>query len=94
MELFYKRLPRQQPERPKHQPNNPLRRVEYYELGPYNLHLKTVSKFLVGEALFHAFGVDYDQYDEGPGAYSTAIIELEDGSVENIRADLIKFIDK
>jgi hypothetical protein len=47
-----------------------------------------------GEALFHQFGVAYEEYDAGPGNYSTAIVELPDGQVLAIPADKIRFIPK
>jgi len=42
--------------------------------------------------MFHGFGVDYQEYETGPGNFSTAICELEDGSVRNVPVHLIKFI--
>lgn len=45
-----------------------------------------------GEALFHQFGVDYEEFESGAGNFSTAIIELPDGSIKNIRAEQIRFI--
>lgn len=47
-----------------------------------------------GEAVFHQWGSDYEEFDTGAGNYSTAIIELPDGEVKNIPADHIKFIDQ
>lgn len=47
-----------------------------------------------GEAIFHEFGVDYEEFEEGPGNFSTAIIELPDGTVKNIPAIDIQFTDK
>jgi hypothetical protein len=46
-----------------------------------------------GAATFLAFGVDYDDLDFGVGNYSTAILELDDGSVLNIAVERIRFID-
>lgn len=45
-----------------------------------------------GEALFHQFGVDYEEFESGACNFSTAIIELPDGTVKNIPAENIKFI--
>ena len=45
-----------------------------------------------GEALFHEWGVDYEEFDAGAGTFSTAIIELDDGTVKNLPAEHIKFI--
>ena len=51
------------------------------------------KKEYIGKALFHQFGTDYEEFETGPGNFSTAIIELPDGSVKNIEVSLIKFIN-
>jgi hypothetical protein len=43
-------------------------------------------------AKFHYFGCDYEEFETGPGNFSTAICELEDGSVRNVPLHMIKFI--
>ena len=48
----------------------------------------------LGPAMFHQWGVDYEEFEAGTGNYSTAIIEWADGTVENVRADMIRFTDK
>ena len=45
-----------------------------------------------GLAHFHAFGLDYEEFEGGTGNFSTAIVEYEDGSVENIPVDHVRFI--
>jgi len=45
-----------------------------------------------GEADFHAFGLDYEELDGVPGNYSTAIIERDDGTIEHVRVEHIRFI--
>jgi hypothetical protein len=64
-----------------------MRKVKFfeYEQSPPILVCK-------GEALFHQWGVDYEEFETGPGNYSTAIIELPNGVVKNIPADQIEFI--
>jgi hypothetical protein len=57
--------------------------------GDDNKYHKIIDK----PGLFHKWGVDFEEFESGPGNYSTAIIEMEDGTIENIRADMIKFID-
>lgn len=52
-----------------------------------------VKKIEAGKALFHCFGVDYEELKNGPGNYSTAIIELSDGVMKNVPVDMIKFND-
>lgn len=46
-----------------------------------------------GMATFHQFGVGYEEFDSGPGNYSTAIVEWADGTVENVPVERIRFID-
>ena len=50
--------------------------------------LKSTGKF----ATFHKWGVNFEEFDSGPGTYSTAIIEHPDGNVENIDCEFIKFV--
>jgi len=44
-------------------------------------------------ATFHQFGVNYEEFEDGPGNYSVAICEHDDGSVEGIPINFIKFVD-
>lgn len=46
-----------------------------------------------GEATFHQFGVDYEEFETGLGNFSTAIIELPDGTVKNVPVHHIRFKD-
>lgn len=46
-----------------------------------------------GEATFHQFGVDYEEFESGAGNFSTAILELDSGEVVTVRADLIRFVE-
>jgi len=47
-----------------------------------------------GTAKFHCWGVDYEEFNSGyANSFSTAIVERSDGTVENIPAEMIKFID-
>ena len=46
-----------------------------------------------GEATFLEFGCDCEQFEYGAGNFSTAIIELNDGTVKNIPVHLIRFIN-
>lgn len=55
---------------------------------------RSISKIVVvGEATFHQFGVCYDEFESGPGNYSTAIVEWPDGRIENVPVHLIKFVE-
>jgi hypothetical protein len=44
-----------------------------------------------GYGLFHQWGVEFEEFENGPGNYSTAIIEMSDGSVRNVPVELIVF---
>lgn len=45
-----------------------------------------------GEGDFVQYGTNYTEFDAGPGTFTTAIVEMDDGSVKNIDVSLIKFI--
>lgn len=67
-----------------------MRKVQWYE------YKKAEGSYLwkkahQGEAFFHGWGVDYEELENGPGNYSTAIIELLDGTVKNIPAEMVVF---
>ena len=69
-----------------------MRRVRYYEYE--KMQGKTYhDKVLRGEALFHGWGVDYEELDTGAGNYSTAIIELDDGTVRNMPVEMVEFLE-
>lgn len=42
---------------------------------------------------FHQWGVNYEEFESGPGNYSVAIVELPDGRIVTPTADEIKFLD-
>ena len=65
-----------------------MRRVKYYE---YEKAGNVFDRVLKGDATFHQFGVDYEEFETGPGNFSTAIIELPDGTIKNIPVELIEF---
>lgn len=45
-----------------------------------------------GEANFHCFGLDFQEFENGASSFSTAIIEWPDGTVGNVPADNIRFL--
>ena len=47
---------------------------------------KFIGKFL-------AWGIDYEELDGGPGTFTAAIIEDNDGNVHLVAANLVKFLD-
>jgi hypothetical protein len=46
-----------------------------------------------GTALFHAWGVQYEEFESGPGNFSVAILELDDGSVITVPAGFVTFLE-
>lgn len=48
--------------------------------------------FEKGEALFHQFGTDYEEFESGAANFSAAIVEWPTGQVEIVRADRIRFV--
>ena len=66
------------------------RSVEVYEIK-YNSDTRKREKELIGRGVFHRFGVDFEEFELGAGTYSTAIVEMPDGSVQNVPVDMIKF---
>lgn len=42
---------------------------------------------------FHQWGVAFEEFEDGPGHYTTAIVELPDGRVIMPAADEITFLD-
>jgi len=47
----------------------------------------------ISDGLFHKWGSNYEEFEFGPGNYTVAIIELEDGTIEEVQPHLIKFCD-
>ena len=41
--------------------------------------------------LFHGWGSAYEEFDAGPGNFTIAIVELDDGQIETFIPELIKF---
>lgn len=44
------------------------------------------------EAIFHTFGIDYEELRDGVGNYSTCIVEKSDGTIMNIPVMLVRFM--
>lgn len=62
--------------------------VSHYAKGDDNIHrLKDKA-----EAYFHGFGTNFEEFESGPGNYSSAIVEYDDGTVENVPAGFIRFL--
>ena len=49
------------------------------------------SKIEIGKGKLLSFGIDYEELTCAVGTFSTAIVEMEDGSVKNVPVENIKF---
>jgi len=50
---------------------------------------------LMGESrtgIFHGFGVDFEEFNDGVGNYTIAIIEWEDGTLEGVPIHKVQFV--
>ena len=67
------------------------RKVNVYKYATEAGQSQHTKKWL-GTGVFHQFGIDYEEFENGPGNFTTAIVEMPDGTVENIPVHLIVFI--
>lgn len=49
------------------------------------------DKVAIGPGIFHQFGINYEEFESGPGHFTTAIVEMPSGEVKNIPVELIVF---
>lgn len=59
-----------------------------------NVYENNAWKTVEHEGWFHQWGMSYEEFDNGPGNYSIAIVELDNGHVILPMADDIIFLDK
>jgi len=45
-----------------------------------------------GRGWFHGWGTNFEELRDGVGQFSTAIIEREDGRIDNVPAELVQFV--
>lgn len=71
-----------------------MRKVKYSR-NEYNSQTQIHEPVEIGEGYLLEYGVDYEELgsETGTGAFSTAIIELPDGTVKNIPVEFIRFIE-
>ena len=51
------------------------------------------EKVEAGIGDFCEWGCSYEEFETGPGNYSTAIVKMPDGTVETPAADMIQFVN-
>jgi len=69
-----------------------MRKVKYYDSLAINRETSKYEMKELGEAWFHQFGVEFEEFENNAGNYTTAVIELPDGRVLNHPVAGIKFI--
>ena len=52
------------------------------------------EKDFINEGLFHQWAPNYEEYDNSAGNYTVALIELQDGTIEEVLPSNLKFEDK
>lgn len=45
-----------------------------------------------GEGIFIKYGTNFEQFESGAGNFTTAIVEMPDGTVRNLNVMLIQFL--
>ena len=45
------------------------------------------------EGTFHGWGVEYEEFESGPGNFSVAIVEMADGTIQTLMPWAIRFLD-
>lgn len=62
-------------------------RITYEYKGGERLTIKSTV-----EGLFHQWGSEFEEFENGPGNYTVAIVELDDGVIETFQPRFVKFI--
>lgn len=51
------------------------------------------EKDFTNEGLFHQWGCSYEEFESGAGNFTVAIVELTDGTIEQVLPSNLKFVD-
>lgn len=68
-----------------------MRKVEILEPKRIGGHRILEPSGKIG--MFHQFGNDFEEFEEGPGNFTTAVVEMPDGFMQNIPVEFIRFKD-
>ena len=47
----------------------------------------------LGKAVFHQWGIEYEEFETGPGNYTVAVVELPSGEIQTHMPECIRFLD-
>lgn len=59
-----------------------------------SVHLQHGIKLRIEWGIFIQYGANYEEFETGPGNFTTAIIEMPDGTVKTVPVENIQFLDK
>lgn len=68
-------------------------RVKVFKWKSRNNGTFDLERVSDGEAVFCAWGVDFQEMENGIGNYSCAIIKRDDGKIENVPVEMIQFYE-
>ncbi len=66
------------------------KRVFVYE-HQFTAGQNKTTKVRIGEGVFHQFGIGFEEYENGAGQFTTAIVEMPNGEVKSVPVELIRF---
>ena len=52
-----------------------------------------LEKVFDGYGLFYQIGSNFEEFETGPGNYSTAVVEMPDGTMRNTDIEMIEFVE-
>ncbi|MCK4785642.1 MAG: hypothetical protein KAV87_17945 [Desulfobacteraceae bacterium] len=70
-----------------------MRKVQVYKYEKPVSPSSVWTKVEDGKGMFHQFGVNCEELNEGTGTFTSAIVEMPDGIVKNVPVENIKFLD-
>jgi hypothetical protein len=76
--VFRKRIPMQYETKPENGYSTPIPGTGCYSEWIY-------------AGVFHEWGVSYEEYDNGPGNFTVGLVEMPDGTIEEVVPSNIKF---
>lgn len=71
----------------------PVTVYEYIPLNQQGSYTTPQPMQEIGKGIFHQWGQDCFETETHVGTYTTAIVEMEDGTVKNLPVELIRFED-
>lgn len=67
--------------------------IAIWQTDAADLAIPQRKKWFNYDGVFHQWGINYEEFDTGPGNYTIAIVELADGTVVEVLPSRVKFLD-